>query len=189
MSKRSKPRKANAARAAQRVSNTATPASTRRRRVTRSASIIVILALVATILVGALASSPAKAATNPATNPATASALGGGALNSTQETGSTQEPDTDGDGIPNNADPDIDGDGIVNGVDPDIDGDGIPNATDGDPANTNGTDSNPGKQPANAPLPRLIPKEFDTPAGRAVIALFILGAGTVTIWVRRKRQK
>ena len=181
MPKRSKPRKANAARAAQRVSDTAIPASTRRRRVTRSASIIVILALVATILVGALASSPAKAAT--------ASALGGGALNSTQEPGSTQEPDTDGDGIPNNADPDIDGDGIVNGVDPDIDGDGIPNATDGDPANTNGTDSNPAKQPANAPLPRLIPKEFDTPAGRAVIALFILGAGTVTIWVRRKRQK
>ena len=180
MPKRSKPRKANAARAAQRVSDTATPASTRRRRVTRSASIIVILALVATILVGALASSPAKAATNPAQTTA---------LNSTQEPGSTQEPDTDGDGIPNNADPDIDGDGIVNGVDPDIDGDGIPNATDGDPANTNGTDSNPAKQPANAPLPRLIPKEFDTPAGRAVIALFILGAGTVTIWVRRKRHK
>ncbi|MFM5968447.1 MAG: thrombospondin type 3 repeat-containing protein [Micrococcales bacterium] len=183
MPKRSKPRRA--ARAAQTVSDTATLASTRRRKVTRSASIIVVLALVATILVGALASSPAKAATNPAT----ASALWGGAVSSTQEPGGTPEPDTDGDGIPNNADPDIDGDGIVNGVDPDIDGDGIPNATDGDPANTNGTDSNPVKQTVNAPLPRLIPKEFDTPAGRAVIALFILGAGTVTIWVRRKRHK
>ncbi|MDE2591955.1 MAG: hypothetical protein KGL41_03780 [Actinomycetales bacterium] len=181
MPKRTKPRKASSLRAAQAMSDVSTAASTRRRKVTRSASIIVVLALVATILVGALASSPAKAAV-PVSS-------GGHTVQVAELKTATSEPDTDGDGIPNNADPDIDGDGIINGVDPDIDGDGLPNGSDGDPANTNGTESNPTKPAPNATLPRLIPKEFDTPAGRVVLALLILGAGTVTIWVRRKRNK
>jgi hypothetical protein len=91
-------------------------------------AIIVILMLMLSVLVGALASSPAKAASftpNPSCSPI----------------------DTDGDGIYNNEDPDIDGDNIVNGKDPDIDGDGIANAQDSDPAATNCG--------ADAPLPKL----------------------------------
>ena len=44
----------------------------------------------------------------------------------------TVKADSDGDGIPNDADPDVDGDGIPNGQDPDIDGDGVPNDQDPD---------------------------------------------------------
>ncbi len=43
-----------------------------------------------------------------------------------------EDPDTDGDGIPNKDDRDIDGDGIPNNQDEDMDGDGIPNTEDGD---------------------------------------------------------
>lgn len=57
------------------------------------------------------------------------------------------DPDIDGDGIPNEDDPDIDGDGIINVNDPDIDGDGDINTTDpdddGDGTN-DGTDTTPG---------------------------------------------
>jgi hypothetical protein len=56
-------------------------------------------------------------------------------------------PDIDDDGVINNEDPDLDGDGIDNGVDPDIDGDGIPNGEDGNPASTNDVDSVPPSDP------------------------------------------
>lgn len=54
-------------------------------------------------------------------------------------------PDIDGDNVLNNEDPDLDGDGIDNGIDPDIDGDGIKNGEDGNPTSTNDVDSVPPK--------------------------------------------
>jgi hypothetical protein len=87
----------------------------------RWSAIIVIFALLVSIMLAAISSAPAKAATiAPSASPSVCKPI-----------------DTDHDGIPNNQDSDIDGDGIVNGKDPDIDGDGIPNAQDTDPAATN----------------------------------------------------
>lgn len=163
------------------IASTANPSALRRKKVVRVASILVVFALVATVIVGAMSASPAKAA-EPASSTVSA--------NTARTLTATPEPDTDGDGIPNNADPDIDGDGIVNGVDPDIDGDGVANANDSDPAGTNG--ETPGSTKTNsggtAPLPRLIPTELDNPLGRTAITLVILGAGAAVIVARRKHK-
>ena len=89
------------------------------KRWVRIAAITVIVALLFSVMLAAISSTPSKAATP------------------TPSATTCAPRDTDGDGIINNNDPDIDGDGIVNGKDADIDGDGIPNAQDPDPASTN----------------------------------------------------
>ena len=109
----------------------------RRERTVRIAAIVIVLALVLSVLAGALSITPAQAAEPKNTG------------KSVQILKSDDSPlgtsvDTDGDGIVNNEDPDIDNDGIVNANDGDIDGDGVPNFDDGDPAATNGYD---GKSP------------------------------------------
>lgn len=171
-SKRARARAKNRNHTREVAAATLSPAAVRRKRVVRIASILVIFALVATVIVGAMSASPAKAADFAVTLAA------------------TPEPDTDGDGIPNNADPDIDGDGIVNGADPDIDGDGVANGSDSDPAATNG--ETPGSKKSDVggtvPLPRLIPTELDNPLGRAAITLVILGSGAAVIIARRKHK-
>jgi len=85
----------------------------------RWSAIIVIFALLFSIMLAAITSAPAKAAT-PSVSPSVCMPI-----------------DTDNDGIQNNSDSDIDGDGIVNGRDEDIDGDGVVNGQDNDPAATN----------------------------------------------------
>jgi hypothetical protein len=97
-----------------------------RNRVWRIWAGIVVVALVATLLLGASAISFAAVDDDPV---------------------ASNQIDTDGDGIINNEDTDIDGDGVVNGLDSDIDGDGIENFSDGDPSATNGFDSNPPSRP------------------------------------------
>ena len=124
-------------------------------------AVIVILMLMLSVLVGALASSPAKAASfspNPSCAPI----------------------DSDGDGSYNNVDPDIDGDNIVNGKDDDIDGDGIANAQDSDPAATNCG--------VNAPLPKL-GKGIDvaSPTFRISSILVILVSAVGYLLLRSRR--
>lgn len=112
-------------------------------------------------------------------------------LNSVQVFGEDQPAsgtffDTDGDGIENKLDPDIDGDGIVNAEDPDIDGDGIANFDDGDPAATNGFDSNPPIKPTENPSFRVGDAEF------AWSPIWLILAGIIAliggIWIYRRRR-
>ena len=98
----------------------------------RWVSISIILALILSLLVGALSVTP--------TVPASAAGFSAHSTDS-------ELVDTDGDGIENNADSDVDGDGIVNGEDPDIDGDGIENFSDADPIDTTDVDSNAPEKP------------------------------------------
>ena len=93
------------------------------RRLIRFIAIAIVFGMFASFLIGALASTPAQAAT------VTENCI----------------PDVDGDGEANTIDADVDGDGQVNGVDEDIDGDGITNFEDQDPLTTNCT--------VDAPLP------------------------------------
>lgn len=89
----------------------------------RGGAIVIILALLLSLIAGAVSITPSQAAdSTPA--PTVAAPI-----------------DTDGDGVANNEDPDIDNDGLVNAEDNDIDGDGKANFDDGDPAATNGFDS------------------------------------------------
>lgn len=95
----------------------------------KTGAILIVVALVLSLLAGALSFSPSA--------PATA-----GESQSVQIYAADSEPvDTDGDGIENNVDPDVDGDGIINGEDSDIDGDGIENFEDADPIGVLGIDS------------------------------------------------
>lgn len=113
------------------------PTQLRRERIIRTASIVIVLALLLSLLAGAFSITPSQAA-QPA--------------KSVQITQADDSPlgdivDTDGDGIVNNQDPDVDGDGIVNGKDSDIDGDGIENFDDADPIDTTNIDSNAPEKP------------------------------------------
>ena len=83
----------------------------------RWSAIIVIFALLFSIMLAAMTSTPAGAVSE---SPSVCAPI-----------------DSDGDGIINNNDSDIDGDNIVNGKDDDIDGDAIMNSGDTDPAATN----------------------------------------------------
>lgn len=174
MPKRSKPRKPNTTRKNQEIASSASPKSAKRQKVVKYAAVAIVVALVASFLIGALSASPAKAAE-----------LAGGP---TPAATTVAEPDTDGDGIINNADEDIDGDGVVNGIDPDIDGDGAANGTDGDPAATNGGVIAPPPTNTNNGLPGLIPAELQTPTGRLSIAAVILLIGATIIWARRRHK-
>lgn len=87
-------------------------------------------------------------------------------------------PDIDDDGVINNEDPDLDGDGIDNGVDPDIDGDGISNGEDGNPTSTNDVDSVP---PKDARV------ETAVQWGGGIAVLAVLGWLVALPYVRRRR--
>lgn len=102
--------------------------SERRQKRQRAIAIWLILSLILSFLIGALAITPSPA--GAAETPAPALVF-----------------DTDGDGIENNEDPDVDGDGLVNGEDEDIDGDGIDNFDDADPIDTTDIDSNAPQKP------------------------------------------
>jgi hypothetical protein len=143
-----------------------------------------VIALVATVMIGAVMAPPAKATELSAGGVAVSVSAVSTALTATEN---PVEPDSDGDGTPNNADSDIDGDGVVNGVDPDIDGDGTSNGQDGDPAGTNGPVLTvaPTK---TAKLPELIPAQFNTPTGRTLLAGGLLAIGVGVIAARRKRK-
>ncbi len=177
MPKRTKTRKPSSSRKTGTPVSSASPTSLRRQKVVKYAAIALVISLVATFLIGALASTPAGASER-------VSSVVAVELAETQ----AAEPDTDGDGVGNNADEDIDGDGIVNGIDPDIDGDGTANTEDGDPAATNGGVGPTPESPSTFELPRLIPAEFETPAGRTLTAVLILVAGAAIIWARRKNK-
>jgi hypothetical protein len=124
-------------------------------------AVVIVLMLLLSFLVGALASAPSSAATftpSPTCAPI----------------------DTDGDGIYNNDDPDIDSDAVVNGNDDDIDGDGIENAKDTDPAATNCG--------ADAPLP-VLGNGVDTasPEFRFTSILVLLIAAVGYLMLRSRR--
>lgn len=96
--------------------------------------------------------------------------------------------DTDGDGIENNLDTDIDGDGILNFNDTDIDGDGVANFDDGDPAQTNGFDSENPSRPGSV---EVLGVEFESLAGAIWVGL-IIGVGILLIlglWLLEKSLK
>ena len=141
----------------------------RRDRRNRAVAIGIILALIISLLVGALSVSP----TAPA------------AANSVQVQNADSElVDTDGDGIENNQDPDVDGDGIVNGEDPDIDGDGIENFDDADPIDTTDVDS-------NAPEKPIRPAGATSPIAQSLVWVMavVLAAAVALISFRLLRKR
>jgi hypothetical protein len=146
----------------------------RRERIVKTGAIVIVLALVLSLLAGALSFSPAQAA-------------GFGEANkSVQIQNADVKPiDTDGDGIPNNEDPDIDNDGIVNVNDSDIDGDGISNFDDGDPAATNGFDGKTPNKPGSVSFEELT--QNGTIFGWIFGAVSLAGLGI--IFVRKTQQK
>lgn len=133
----------------------------------RVIAIILALSFVATFLAGALATSPAQAATD-------------------DDPVASQEIDTDSDGIINNEDPDIDGDGTVNGQDSDIDGDGIENFSDGDPAATTGIDYAP---PPNRPGTWISPGELGDISGLILSSTLVILIATGGAWIVIRRTK
>ena len=164
------PKQANRRKPAAQPSQISAPKSARDKR-TKAVAITIILALILSLLVGALSITPAP--------PASA--------NTVQILTADQElVDTDGDGIENNQDPDVDGDGIVNGEDPDIDGDGIENFDDADPIDTTDVDS-------NAPEKPIRPVGAGDPAAQS-LAWLLTGSITmvlaaVSAWLLAKRRK
>lgn len=131
----------------------------------RWSAIIVILALLFSVMLAAMSTTPASAAS---ASPSICAPI-----------------DTDGDGIYNNNDPDVDGDGIVDGEDGDIDGDGIENAKDNDPASTNCEQS-------TTPPIMMPPSGSASPsAGIAwqwVIGILAIGFGYLTLRQVRRRK-
>jgi len=106
--------------------------ASKRDRTIRLGAIALVVALLLSLLAGAISFTPTQAAEPDSVQVSAA------------------EPalvDTDKDGIENNEDPDVDGDGIVNGEDEDIDGDGIENFEDADPIDTTDIDSNAPQKP------------------------------------------
>lgn len=104
----------------------------KRDRTIRLGAIAIVVALLLSLLAGAMSFTPSQAAESEFVQVSAA------------------EPalvDTDKDGIENNQDPDVDGDGIVNGEDEDIDGDGLKNFDDADPIDTTDIDSNDPQKP------------------------------------------
>lgn len=131
-----------------------------RNNLVKAAAIVMILSLLLSVFVGAVASFASDR------SPVSAIALQG------------PNPDIDDDGVINNEDPDLDGDGIDNGVDPDIDGDGISNGEDGNPTSTNDVDSVPPSDPR-------VETAVQWTGGIAVLA--VLGWLVALPYVRRRR--
>ena len=143
---------------------------TAREKTIKTGAILIVVALVLSLLAGALSFSP--------TTPATAAESQ--SVQVMQET--TKFIDTDGDGTPNNEDPDIDGDGLVNGLDEDIDGDGAANLSDGDPAGTNGFEGPNPIKPGPETLPDLTQ---NTPITWAFFGLLATAAFATGFIVKR----
>ncbi len=143
----------------------------RRNKRLRWVSISIILALILSLLVGALSVSP--------TTPASAGVFA-------PHSAESELVDTDGDGIENNADSDVDGDGIVNGEDPDIDGDGIENFNDADPIDTTDVDSNAPQKPI-----RPVGSLGNTPQILSVVfsGLGLVALTTISAWLLANRRK
>jgi hypothetical protein len=136
----------------------------------KAVSITIILALVLSLLVGAMSITPTPA----------------NAQGSSSVLAADQElVDTDGDGVENNADPDVDGDGIVNGEDPDIDGDGIENFDDADPIDTTDVDSNAPEKPIR---PAGAGDNFVQSTAWIWIGLSTLAATVISLWLLDKRR-
>lgn len=149
----------------------------RRERIVKTGAIVIVLALVLSLLAGALSFSPAQAA-------------GMGEANKSVQIQNTDvEPiDTDGDGIQNNEDPDIDNDGIVNANDSDIDGDGTGNFEDGDPAATNGFDGQTPNKPGSVSFEELT--ENGGIFGWLFAGFSLVAIGIVFGWkIQQKRAK
>lgn len=136
----------------------------------KAVSITIILALVLSLLVGAMSITPTPAI-----------AQGGSSVLSADQ----EVVDTDGDGVENNADPDVDGDGIVNGEDPDIDGDGIENFDDADPIDTTDVDSNAPEKPIR---PAGAGDTFVQATAWIWIGLSTLAATAISLWLLGKRR-
>lgn len=141
-----------------------------RNKVIRIGAIVIVLALLMSLIAGAISITPSQAAPISAATPAP----------------NVVAPiDTDGDGVPNNEDPDIDNDGLVNANDNDIDGDGIANFDDGDPAATNGFDGKTPRKPDTYQFQELAENGSFWWLGAGLIAL--IGVGVLVI--RKTLQK
>lgn len=165
---------------------------TTREKTIKTGAILIVVALVMSLLAGALSFSP--------TTPAVAAEMKSvqltqGAAKPAQGTQKLPQEtpkliDTDGDGLENNADQDVDGDGIVNGEDSDIDGDGLENFDDADPIGVLGIDS-------NGPIKPIRPagSEDSLTAESSLVWLAIAGIGSILIALglaaknARKRRK
>lgn len=139
--------------------------SNRRQKRQRTVAIWLILSLILSFLIGALAITPgpAVAAETPAV-----------------------VVDTDGDGVENNADQDVDGDGLVNGQDDDIDGDGIANFDDANPIDTNEIDSNAPQKPIR---PAGSSEGFFESTAWIWISSFMVAASVFAAWISYKKQR
>lgn len=133
----------------------------------RWAAIIVVFALLLSVMLVALTTSPSGAATPSPTL--------------------CQPIDSDNDGIINNNDPDIDGDGVVNGKDDDIDGDGVVNSQDNDPAATNCEKSTTPPK-INTELTTDGTKKVDEFSWQWIIGLLAIGFGYLTLRRARNRK-
>lgn len=140
----------------------------KRNRTLKAVSIWIIISLILSFLVGALAFTPA---------PASADTIKFVQILNSENSNEIASFDTDGDGIENNLDDDIDGDGILNFDDPDIDGDGVQNFDDGDPAHTNGFDS---ENPARPGSIQVFGVRIDSGNGFAwVVLIAAIGVGFI----------
>jgi hypothetical protein len=135
-----------------------------RNTIVKIGAVVMILSLLLSIFVGAVASFAAERSQ--------------GILVSVGSAQQGPNPDIDGDNVLNNEDPDLDGDGIDNGVDPDIDGDGINNGEDGNPTSTNDVDSVP-------PTDARVETAVQWGGGLAVLA--VLGWLVALPYIRRRR--
>ena len=146
----------------------------RRERIVKTGAILIVVALLLSLIAGAVSVAPAQAAAMAPFS------------KSVQIQNADVEPiDTDGDGIPNNEDPDIDNDGILNINDVDIDGDGIGNFDDGDPAATNGFDGKTPNKPGSISFKELT--ENGGIFGWLIAGVSLVGIGIV--FGRKTQQK
>ena len=125
------------------------PSQRRRERIVKSGAIVLVLALLLSLLAGAISVAPAQASSMASIWTFDKSVHNSSKAPNIANADQVSPIDTDGDGIANNDDPDIDNDGVVNANDSDIDGDGTSNFEDGDPAATNGFDGNPPAKPGS----------------------------------------
>ena len=147
----------------------------RRERIVKTGAVVIVLALLLSLIAGAVSFSPAQAATN------------GNFSESVQiQKVSSETVDTDGDGIENNQDPDVDGDGLVNGEDNDIDGDGIENFEDADPIDTTDIDS---KSPEKPDRPAGLGDILTGGSSLLWMSLPIGISVLISLWILAKRRK
>jgi LPXTG-motif cell wall-anchored protein len=147
---------------------------TTREKTIKTGAILIVLALVLSLLAGALSFSPTTPAIAAESQSVQIYAVDSGPV------------DTDGDGLENNVDPDVDGDGIVNGEDPDIDGDGIENFDDADPVDTNDIDSNAPEKPSRPEAPVEI---LTGESSWLWVALLVGILSLIPLWILGKRRK